>query len=244
MAILDVKVFVRLLDEIFVADTVDGVLQVMFESCRVIGGDKISYHPELMFEGASPSRPDVFYAGYPPDWVEIYTGAREDFADPIPDIVMRAGKAMTWQEAVSSVKLTKAQVAYFKAAREHGVRAGIGFPLWGPGGQDAYVAIGFPDDACTLAHDVQRTEHLILLAGHQRIVELAAPDVTVPVLSTRERDVLSWVARGKSNTDIATIIDISPETVATYMRRIYAKLGCHDRVGAVIKALRSRLIHL
>jgi DNA-binding CsgD family transcriptional regulator len=241
---LNVKVFVRLLDEIFAADSVDSILAKMFESGRAIGGDKISYHPELMFDGASPTRPDVFYAGYPADWAEIYTNAGEDFVDPIPDLVMRAGKAMTWKEAVSSIKLTKNQLAYIKAAREHGVRAGMGFPLWGPSGQDAYVAIGFPGDEVNVPPDVLRTEHLVLLAGHQRIVELAAPDVTVPVLSTRERDVLQWVAKGKSNTDIATIIDISPETVATYMRRIYAKLGCHDRVGAVIKALRSRLIHL
>ena len=241
---LDVKVFVRLLDQIFAADSVDAVLAIMFESCREIGGDKISYHPEPMFDGASPLRPDVFYAGYPPDWVEIYSNSSDDFVDPIPDLVMRAGKPMTWREAVSLTRLTKTQQDYLKAAREHGVRAGIGFPLWGPGGQDAYVAIGFPGSEASLPIDVLRIEHLLLLAGHQKIVELAAPDVTVPELSTRERDVLQWVAKGKSNTDIATIIDISPETVATYMRRIYAKLGCHDRVGAVIKALRSRLIHL
>lgn len=197
-----------------------------------------------MFDGASRSRPDIFYAGYPPEWAEIYANAGNDLIDPVPDLVMRAGRPMTWQEAVSTVKLTKQQVAYIKAAREHGVQAGIGFPLWGPNGQDAYVAIGFPGETVDLPADTLRTEHLILLAGHQRIVELAAPDVSVPALSTRERDVLTWVARGKSNTDIATIIDISPETVATYMRRIYAKLGCHDGVGAVIKALRSRLIHL
>jgi DNA-binding NarL/FixJ family response regulator len=55
-----------------------------------------------------------------------------------------------------------------------------------------------------------------------KIVELSSTALPAPFLS--EREVLIWMAKGKSNTDVAAILSISPETIATYKRRIYGKL--------------------
>jgi DNA-binding CsgD family transcriptional regulator len=46
--------------------------------------------------------------------------------------------------------------------------------------------------------------------------------------------VLDWMARGKSNAEIGLILGLSRHTVGTLARRIYAKLGVHDRVSAVL----------
>lgn len=61
-------------------------------------------------------------------------------------------------------------------------------------------------------------------------------------LTPRERDVLELVSLGKSNTIIAQILELSPHTVDTYMRRIYQKLGVSDRVSAAIKAHGSGMV--
>ena len=55
-------------------------------------------------------------------------------------------------------------------------------------------------------------------------------------LSPREREITRLVAKGLPNKTIAAILDISPWTVATHLRRIFAKLGIHSRT-AMISAL-------
>jgi len=59
-------------------------------------------------------------------------------------------------------------------------------------------------------------------------------------LTSREREVLDWVAAGKTNRDIATILDASPRTVEKHLERIYQKLGVETRTAAVMRALRPR----
>ena len=52
------------------------------------------------------------------------------------------------------------------------------------------------------------------------------------------------MGRGKSAGDIAAILEISPETVRTYTRRVYDKLQTNDRVTATVRALKLGLIEL
>jgi DNA-binding NarL/FixJ family response regulator len=51
-------------------------------------------------------------------------------------------------------------------------------------------------------------------------------------LTTREREVLSWLSKGKTNRDIAQILGLSPRTVDTHLEQIYAKLGVENRTAA------------
>ena len=53
------------------------------------------------------------------------------------------------------------------------------------------------------------------------------------VLSARERDVLQWVARGKTNAEIATALYISESTVRKHLQNSYEKLGVSSRTAAV-----------
>jgi DNA-binding NarL/FixJ family response regulator len=55
----------------------------------------------------------------------------------------------------------------------------------------------------------------------------------------REAEVLLWIARGKSNRDIAEILDLSPRTVNKHLEQIYAKLGVENRASAAALAVRT-----
>ena len=63
-------------------------------------------------------------------------------------------------------------------------------------------------------------------------------------LSKREVEVLQKVAGGKRNSDIATLLFISEETVKGHIKHIMGKLGASDRTEAVAIGIRRGLIHL
>jgi DNA-binding NarL/FixJ family response regulator len=58
-------------------------------------------------------------------------------------------------------------------------------------------------------------------------------------LTTREADVLAWIARGKSNRDIGEILGLSPRTVNKHLEQIYVKLGVENRASAAALAVRA-----
>ncbi|MEM6421798.1 MAG: response regulator transcription factor [Pseudomonadota bacterium] len=58
-------------------------------------------------------------------------------------------------------------------------------------------------------------------------------------LTQREGEVLGWLADGKANRDIASILGLSPRTVNKHLEQIYAKLQVENRTAAVARALRA-----
>lgn len=77
---------------------------------------------------------------------------------------------------------------------------------------------------------------------------LRAPDTAMSAvggpdgLSERERQVLTLVARGFNNTEIAEALGLSPLTAKTHVSRIMGKLGARDRAQLVIVAYESGLV--
>mgnify|MGYP002620805734 CR=1 FL=1 len=56
-------------------------------------------------------------------------------------------------------------------------------------------------------------------------------------ITKREAQVLFWVARGKTNREIAIILSMSPRTVNKHLEQIYRKLGVENRTSAAAMAL-------
>ncbi|MEV4019292.1 response regulator transcription factor [Nonomuraea angiospora] len=63
------------------------------------------------------------------------------------------------------------------------------------------------------------------------------------VLSEREVQVVRLVARGHSNQQIADELFLSVETVRTYLRRMFAKLGVNDRTHLAVLAHEAGLLY-
>jgi DNA-binding NarL/FixJ family response regulator len=61
-------------------------------------------------------------------------------------------------------------------------------------------------------------------------------------LTDREREVLLLVARGRSNQEIASELQISPHTAKTHVNRVMTKVHAHDRAQLVILAYESGLL--
>jgi DNA-binding CsgD family transcriptional regulator len=59
-------------------------------------------------------------------------------------------------------------------------------------------------------------------------------------LTEREAEILRWVARGKTNQEIALLLFVSPHTVRKHLENAYEKLGVHTRTAAVNSAFAHR----
>lgn len=62
-------------------------------------------------------------------------------------------------------------------------------------------------------------------------------------LTPRQADVLHWIAEGKSNGEIATILGCSINTVKMHLKDIFKRLGLHSRTAAAACAYRAHIRH-
>jgi DNA-binding CsgD family transcriptional regulator len=77
-----------------------------------------------------------------------------------------------------------------------------------------------------------RDSKSVCLLVEQRARALGARGKTCALLTQREIEVLSWVARGKTNAEIAKILNLKPGTIGKYLERIFPKLGVENRTAA------------
>jgi len=68
-----------------------------------------------------------------------------------------------------------------------------------------------------------------------------APPQAFPELTEREREILNLIAQGHSNTEIATRLVLSPNTVRNYVSNVFSKLQVADRAHAIIRAREAGL---
>jgi DNA-binding NarL/FixJ family response regulator len=67
------------------------------------------------------------------------------------------------------------------------------------------------------------------------------PHPELDQLTEREREVVAWVATGRSNQEIAEVLVVSPDTVRTHVSRAMVKLHARDRAQLVVFAMESGL---
>lgn len=209
-----------------------------------LGAIRCSYHFSPTYEEPTSASTQIHAEGFDPEWVELYE--RKEFRkyDPIPERTLRHGAMLSWSEARHMGCNSAENEAYFEASKRYGLIHGVGLPLFGSNNRDAYASFDWSRPIAEVPPEHVSMLKALARAAHMRVCNLLDQDDGDATLSERESEVLQWLAHGKSRTDIATILDLSPDTVKTYITRIYDKLEARDRIAAVVKGLRLRLIYL
>ena len=106
-----------------------------------------------------------------------------------------------------------------------------------------------PEELIAAIHTIAAGDSLLSPSVTSRVIERtagqpapdAASDPRLGELTPRETEVLTLVARGLSNAEIAAELVIEESTVKTHLKRVLAKAGVRDRVQLVILAYETGL---
>jgi two-component system, NarL family, response regulator NreC len=81
-----------------------------------------------------------------------------------------------------------------------------------------------------------------LLEDYMRQMQQRGLTDSYDLLTDREKEILQLLAEGKSNKDVATMLDLSTNTVETHRNRMMQKLDLHSAAEIVLYAVRKRII--
>ncbi|MCC7327450.1 MAG: response regulator transcription factor [Burkholderiales bacterium] len=105
-----------------------------------------------------------------------------------------------------------------------------------------------PDDVIDAIRRTARGEVVVSPVMAAKLVDLLMPprpgitrDDYMKTLTEREREILQYLANGKSNKAIALDLGISHDTVKLHVRHILSKLGLRSRVEAAVFAVEHRV---
>lgn len=198
--------------------------------------------------GESPL-PNILLNNRPVDYLENYAKQNHVAHDPVITHLRQSLRAFSWSEVRESRRLSKKETLIIEEARDFQSTDGLIIPIiTGPGGLTVFAPCGRDPE---LTQRSRAAVEMITCASHQALMRanaraqtdrLGAPDRKL--LSPREREVLNWVAAGKTDREIAIILSISPTTVLALVQSAQRKLGTYKRQVAVIEAMRRREINI
>lgn len=134
-----------------------------------------------------------------------------------------------------------AQQNFRKLARLHGIAEGVTFPVHSRNGDFAQLNLSLSrcgDDARRHVRATLTWGTLLATLTHEAMRRIVKDRsiVPAPALTRRELEVLKWIAEGKSNWEIARLVDISEHGVSHHVRNILLKFDVGSRHQAVAQA--------
>ena len=225
------------------AATTGALWHLVMEYVRGTDIERVVYHHLPPMGAPDGDAIDVAAYGVPHDLVRRYVDERLYRENPMLQHALRSIEPFYFDEVPLTDDISATQRLFVDVIRLLGFDRGLGIQVFGPHGRNGYCGLGFRAGVTRLEPEEVRSLQWTAQLAHLRYCSLLAPEQgPPPQLSKREREVLTWVARGKSNASIGEILGISTHTVDAHLRRIYLKLGVFDRVSAALRGIGVGLI--
>ena len=232
LAILDD--FIRRLGS---AQDIAVIYAILGDTLGQLGFGKFSY---AILRAPEGMQDEFWISTYPNQWMEHYFDRNYDKNDPI---FLHAAATVTpfrWDHL--ALRISKALRQPLDEATEFGISNGITIPVRGPGRCYATFSVtasvsGTEFEALWAQH--HHLLHLLTLHAHEAIIKqiYQSPMPSGLSLSPRERECLLWTAKGKTAWEIGQILNLTEETVATYLKSATRKLEVNNKYHAVVKSI-------
>lgn len=183
----------------------------------------------------------VIQTTYSREWEERYISKGYQQNDPVVAKGLTSTLPFKWHDISNDSSKIIAE------GREFGHGVGVSIPIHGPHGELALLSVCIEEESADLDKlYIERMPQLHFLAFHyhRRLTTLLSEDSEISQihLSKREREVLTWSAKGKTAWEIGEIINISERTVNQYIQSSIKKFGVYNKHHAVVKAVIHGLI--
>jgi len=189
---------------------------------------------------------DLVTFGIDDEWINAYRQSQSVDQDPIVLAALQSDLPISWN-AAAKIALKVDRKAFRNGIfRKQATAAGLQYGHIYCRRSD-YVAQVLSVTAVTTGKQPM-TEYqsflLDILLPHLNEILIRQGFTSSPLLSEREAEVLRWTTAGKSNWEMATILNISERTVKFHLRNIYRKLEVNNRSQAVAEAMRTGVVDL
>jgi len=177
---------------------------------------------------------------FPEDVRNFYKDNAAHRYDPVVLAQRALPRSLDWETYEHRSQYKPEQTRLYQVAREGGLNHGLSTPLWGARGLSASLGLASSarKDAVHANVDMINALAAQFYVSFKRLYGVTPPDQALPVaLSAKECEILTWVAAGKTDEEVAIILNITRNTVDTHMRHIFAKLDAKNRVTAVVKGI-------
>ncbi len=184
----------------------------------------------------------VFCRRVPPGWLEAYTSAKYNTISPALRLARRTSRPFVWADAPYDAEREPRMVKFLQHMADFDLTKGLVIPVHRVSGRMGIVWFSGPAPEFN-AHTIPCLQLTGLLA-FEHIRQFQAPPYEQGrgALTAREREVLSWVAAGKTAWEIGEILHIAKRTVDEHVHSVRRKLDAGTRAHAVAIAVRDRLI--
>lgn len=227
------RMLASLIGPICVAQDREGIRRGLIAATAALGFDNFN----LSFEKREPEEfmSDPDFTTWPTEEMAHYLAAGWARRDPMLEYAASAGPPLLWRTADWRSERFPDYHSYLRSV---GVRAGVTAPIAGrPGTYSALTALSYePRD-----HRPDTAEAASIL-GMVTIARASALGITnalhdhsaraLALLSDKQREILRWVAAGKSNSEIAVIMGQTRRAIDYHLAEILRKLGVTSRVRA------------
>lgn len=184
--------------------------------------------------------PAIRLSNYPSDWVDFFDDQKLGVSDPVHRASHLTSVGFAWSRLPTLVQLTPSDHRILELAAHRGIEDGFTIPAHVPGesnGSCSFATGGgnhLDEEQLPLAQLVGA----FAFEAARRVWRMRSTGLCPrPRLTDRQRDCVIWVARGKTDWEIARILDLRHDTVIQYLKRARERYGVTKRTMLTIHAL-------
>lgn len=197
-------------------------------------------------------------SNYSSDWLDRYVAAQHYDHDPVCAMARIDDRPFTWSEAVERFSPRQSRQV-MEEAREFSIIDGVGFSMYRPRGM--IVGFGLATSTGEMRADGAALATLKTGAVHfqtaysllqdtlarqnqlDRVRTRENRQLSVPGLTPREREVLLWLAWGKSKGEVADLLSVSESCIKRHCESVSGKMGTSSLVESVARAIHLGMVN-